>query len=193
MNYISYEKVIVLQHHVRICGWPEVIGAFRAPSRITPLDNVRLLLEALESGTCHWAKMTAEEVEKYREEVNRREQAGEVVGTIRKVRSDKGGTHSYRKRVRDEGEEDEDEDEEDEDEDEDEEDEDEDEEDEEDDEKSSEVEDVRPSKRIKLASSSSKKPPTMRAAKKGNTKSARNSSRRVTSRETIGTETDGEN
>lgn len=52
--------------------------------------EVRSLRDVLVTGTCQWKKLNRRELEEFRAEIQQREDAGEVVGTVRKKRADAG-------------------------------------------------------------------------------------------------------
>ncbi|KAG2119353.1 hypothetical protein DEU56DRAFT_747365 [Suillus clintonianus] len=91
MNYQNYEKAIVLVYGVKLDGWPEGLP-FLAPSHMHTVLEVRTLRDALVTGACHWKKLNRRELEDLRVDIQRRSDAGEVVGTVRKKRSDAGKT-----------------------------------------------------------------------------------------------------
>lgn len=107
MNYDNYERSIVVRYHVRLVGWP---GAFKSPSTIMQVKEARDLRAALKSGACRWIKMSPADVKLHNEEMEEREEMGEVIGKKRKVRCDKGTTRGDGEDGS-EGDEDEDEDE----------------------------------------------------------------------------------
>lgn len=91
MNYQNYEKAIVLVYGVKLDGWPEGLP-FLAPSHMHTVLEVRTLRDALVTGACYWKKLNQRELEDLRMDIQRRSDAGEVIGTVRKKRSDAGKT-----------------------------------------------------------------------------------------------------
>jgi hypothetical protein len=89
MNYVNYDRVIVLGLGVKLVGWPKAVN-FVKPSSIGSVIDARTLRDALKSGECHWVKLTARQIEEHQAEVGRRETEGETVGRPRKKRSDAG-------------------------------------------------------------------------------------------------------
>ncbi|KAG1777171.1 hypothetical protein EV702DRAFT_970313, partial [Suillus placidus] len=89
MNYQNYEKAIVLVYGVKLDGWPEGLP-FLAPSHMHTVLEVRSLRDALVTGACHWKKLNRRELEDLRTDIQRRSDAGEVIGTVGKKRSDAG-------------------------------------------------------------------------------------------------------
>ena len=69
---------------------PWTYREFKSPFDIHTIDDVRILLEALQCGRCCWVRMTKNDISRHREEVNKRIAAGETVGKPRQPRSDKG-------------------------------------------------------------------------------------------------------
>ncbi|KAG1871805.1 hypothetical protein DFJ58DRAFT_837119 [Suillus subalutaceus] len=92
MNYQNYEKAIVLVYGVKLDGWPEGLP-FIAPSHMHTILEVRTLRDALVTGACHWKKLTQRELEDLHMDIQRRSDAGEVIGMVRKKCSDTGKTH----------------------------------------------------------------------------------------------------
>ncbi|KAG1738700.1 hypothetical protein EDD22DRAFT_787178 [Suillus occidentalis] len=89
MNYQNYDKSIVLVYGIKLDGWPVGLP-FLAPSHMHTVVEVRVLRDALKTGACQWKKLTRRELEDFREDIKKREEAGEVVGTVRKKRADAG-------------------------------------------------------------------------------------------------------
>jgi hypothetical protein len=95
MNYVNYDRVIVLGLGVKLVGWPKTVN-FVKPSSIGSVIDARTLRDALKSGECHWIKLTARQIEDHRAEVERRKTEGETVGRPRKKRSDAGKKRKQR-------------------------------------------------------------------------------------------------
>lgn len=89
MNYQNYDKSIVLVYGIKLDGWPVGLP-FLAPSHMHTVVEVRMLRDTLKTGACQWKKLTRRELEDFREDIKKREEAGEVVGTVRKKRADAG-------------------------------------------------------------------------------------------------------
>ncbi|KAG2742986.1 hypothetical protein P692DRAFT_20643627, partial [Suillus brevipes Sb2] len=89
MNYQNYDKSIVLVYGIKLDGWPVGLP-FLAPSHMHTVVEVRVLRDALKTGACQWKKLTRRELEDFWEDIKKREEAGEVVGTVRKKRADAG-------------------------------------------------------------------------------------------------------
>ncbi|KAG2742529.1 hypothetical protein P692DRAFT_201674856, partial [Suillus brevipes Sb2] len=89
MNNQNYEKAIVLVYGVKLDGWPEGLP-FLAPSHMHTVLEVRTLRDTLVTGACYWKKLNRRELEDLRMDIQRRSDAGEVIGTVRKKRSDAG-------------------------------------------------------------------------------------------------------
>jgi len=96
MNYVNYEKAIMLLHGVKIVGWP--LEAFISPSEITNIVDMRKLRDAWKSGACKWVRLTQAELDTYAVSLDERQKNGEVVGKPRKKRSDAGVLRGKRKR-----------------------------------------------------------------------------------------------
>jgi hypothetical protein len=62
MEYVQFERLLVEVHGVDIVGWPTGV-LFANPSKITRIDDLNMLHAALVQGTCHWTKLTQEELE----------------------------------------------------------------------------------------------------------------------------------
>jgi len=89
MNYMNYDKMIVLGLGVKLVGWPRAVG-FAKPSSIGSVVDARTLRDALKSGECHWIKLTTRQIDDHRRELENREAEGETIGKPRKRRSDAG-------------------------------------------------------------------------------------------------------
>ncbi|KAG0708394.1 hypothetical protein DFH29DRAFT_1065763 [Suillus ampliporus] len=89
MNYPNYIKSIVLSYSIVLDGWPETIP-FMSPWNIHTVCEIWELCDALKAGTCAWKRLTKTELEKYKEDLERRRAAGETVGKPRKKHSDSG-------------------------------------------------------------------------------------------------------
>ncbi|KAG2149242.1 hypothetical protein DEU56DRAFT_908942 [Suillus clintonianus] len=103
MNYPNYIKSIVLSYSIVLDGWPATIP-FTSPWNIHTVCEIRDLRDALKAGTCAWKRLTKTELEKYKEDLERRRAAGEMVGKPRKKRSDSGTSCKRKNTQRDEGE-----------------------------------------------------------------------------------------
>lgn len=88
MNYPNYEAKVVERYQIKLIGW--TYCEFKSPFDIHTIDDVRLLLEALQCGRCCWVRMTKGEMGRHRDEVNKRIAAGETIGKARQPRSDIG-------------------------------------------------------------------------------------------------------
>ncbi|KAG1724202.1 uncharacterized protein EDB91DRAFT_1255338 [Suillus paluster] len=92
MNYPNYIKSIVLSYSIVLNGWPATIP-FTSPWNIHTVCEIRELCDALKAGTCAWKRLTKTELEKYKEDLERRRAAGETVGKPRKKSSNSGTSH----------------------------------------------------------------------------------------------------
>ncbi|KIM88301.1 hypothetical protein PILCRDRAFT_85516 [Piloderma croceum F 1598] len=89
MNYVNYDKAIVLGLGVKLVGWPKAIS-FAKPSSIGSVVDACMLHDALKSGECHWIKLTTRQIDDHRGELENCEAEGEMIGKPRKKRSDAG-------------------------------------------------------------------------------------------------------
>jgi len=83
MNYVNYDRVIVLGLGIKLVGWPKTVN-FVKPSSIGSVIDARTLCDALKFGECHWIKLTARQIEDHRVQLGRCEMEGETVGWPRK-------------------------------------------------------------------------------------------------------------
>jgi hypothetical protein len=88
MNYANYDTKVIERYQTKLIGW--TYHEFKSPFDIHTIDDVRLLLEALQCGKCCWVRMSKNEVGCHKDEVDKRRAAGEIVGKPRQSRSDKG-------------------------------------------------------------------------------------------------------
>ncbi|KAJ7573042.1 hypothetical protein C8J56DRAFT_1066968 [Mycena floridula] len=91
MSYTNYDRDIIVAHKVHLIGWPTQVP-FGAPSTLTRTGDVRDLLQALESGSCRWAKVNKDELRAAQSRVDAQEPKK------RKERSDVGGNHAKKKK-----------------------------------------------------------------------------------------------
>ncbi|KAG6877552.1 hypothetical protein C0992_009704 [Termitomyces sp. T32_za158] len=89
MNYINYDMTIVEKYHVHLVGWPSRI-AFGSPSKISTVDDIRLLRSALKDGECKWMFLTAEERKAHDRKLAEARMQGTLARKKRKERADKG-------------------------------------------------------------------------------------------------------
>ncbi|KAF8344810.1 hypothetical protein F5887DRAFT_858589, partial [Amanita rubescens] len=89
MNYVNYEKSIILKYHVKLIGWPDDVK-FTNPASLTSVKDLRKLRQALRTQACRWVKPPDCDIKYLRESIDAQEAAGESVGQKRKRRSDKG-------------------------------------------------------------------------------------------------------
>ena len=89
MQYLNYERDIVLRYGVVLEGWTHSLWA--NPSELsTSLEPLRQLVDALKSGSCKFVKLTREDWEKRRKEYYAKIDSGEIRSRERKKRSDAG-------------------------------------------------------------------------------------------------------
>ncbi|KAF8808962.1 hypothetical protein BYT27DRAFT_7222761 [Phlegmacium glaucopus] len=80
---------IMQRYQIKLVGWTFGLKII-SPHNIHTIDDLRLLLEALCSGSCHWVHMSQVEMTKHEADYARRKANGEVVVKKRKQRSDNG-------------------------------------------------------------------------------------------------------
>ena len=98
MNYNNYDVSVVLKYKIRLVGWP--LDKFASPYNFNTVDKLRDLRDALRCGSCFWMRLSSRELTRHAKEMKERTAAGEVIGTKRKERSDKGSKKGPRKRTR---------------------------------------------------------------------------------------------
>jgi hypothetical protein len=87
MQYVNYEKDIVIKYGVALEGWTHPTWA--NPSDLsTSLPPLQALANAVKNGTCHFRTLTPEERQQRETEYFRKATSGEIVQ--RKIRKDKG-------------------------------------------------------------------------------------------------------
>ena len=96
MNYVNYDKAIMLLHGVKIIGWP--LEAFVSPSDVTNVIEIRKLRDAWKSGSCKWVRLTEAELNAHAASLEEREKNGKTIRKPRKKRSDAGVPRGKRKR-----------------------------------------------------------------------------------------------
>ena len=67
MNYTNYDAKVIDWYHMKLMGW--TFCEFKSPFDIHTIDNVCLLLEALQSGSCFWMWMSKNEVHHHKIDV----------------------------------------------------------------------------------------------------------------------------
>ncbi|KAG2140388.1 hypothetical protein BD769DRAFT_1324523, partial [Suillus cothurnatus] len=80
---------IILVYGIKLDGWPVGLP-FLSPSHMHTVIEVCTFCDALKTGTCQWKKLTQWELEDFRKDIKKHEEAGEVVGTVCKKRADTG-------------------------------------------------------------------------------------------------------
>jgi hypothetical protein len=88
MNYANYDTKVVDRYQTKLVGW--TYQEFKSPFDIHTIDDVRLLLAALQCGSCFWIRMTKGEVNRHKQDLDKRRAAGEIIGKPRQPRSDIG-------------------------------------------------------------------------------------------------------
>ncbi|EGO05020.1 hypothetical protein SERLA73DRAFT_149302 [Serpula lacrymans var. lacrymans S7.3] len=89
MNYVNYETAIVQTHKVRLANWPTGLK-FVNLSFIGTVGDIQTLHNSLRTGECHWEKLTRLQQIAHKLDLERRQEAGEIVGKPQKQRSDAG-------------------------------------------------------------------------------------------------------
>lgn len=95
MNYCNYDIALVEKRRVKCFNWPPNIPMI-SPSDILVLEDLITLRESWRVGRTCWSKITKQEADDHMAEVKARQASGEVVGTKRKTRDDKGTTRGKR-------------------------------------------------------------------------------------------------
>ena len=88
MNYPNYECQIMQKHKLVSFTFHEFISPFN----INTVNDLRILCDALQCGSCCWAQMTKGEVARHSADLSVWEGEGAVTGKKRKGRLDKGTT-----------------------------------------------------------------------------------------------------
>jgi hypothetical protein len=89
MQYLNYERDIVLRHGVVLEGWTH--STWANPSELsTSLEPLRRLLDALKNDTCKFVKLTTAQRQKRQEEYNKKVDSGEIQVQERQKRKDAG-------------------------------------------------------------------------------------------------------
>jgi hypothetical protein len=96
MNYANYETSIVQQYSVRLVGWPKTVK-FVNPSQIGTVLEIRTLRDDLNSGACHWVKLSKSQLAAHIADIEARRDRGETIGKKRKKRSDAGTSHKRKR------------------------------------------------------------------------------------------------
>jgi hypothetical protein len=98
MNYRNYEGKIVEKYGVALIGWPTAIPQVCNPSNVGTRLLLEKLLDALESGQCHWIALTGDQVDARKKANQAREDRGEVIYKPRKSVARAGATASKKSR-----------------------------------------------------------------------------------------------
>ena len=89
MQYLNYERDIVLRHGVILEGWTH--STWANPSELsTSLEPLRKFVGALQDGTCKFRKLSREECQKRQEEYDRKVSKSEIQVQERQKRKDTG-------------------------------------------------------------------------------------------------------
>ena len=91
MKYKSYVPNIVMKYQVMLVNWPEGVP-FQAPSEMSSVRSVYMLLEALGSGKCQWQWASKKDVKKLVDETT---SGGCPLKEKWKQHSDRGKTHNH--------------------------------------------------------------------------------------------------
>jgi len=91
MSFANFHMKVVARYSVDINGWPENGPKFGNPSYMTSsLEKLSILYNALESGACHFVKLSEREKDRRVESYLQMIESGELVLCKRKTRSDAG-------------------------------------------------------------------------------------------------------
>lgn len=89
MQYVNYERAIVLRLGVELQGWTHPMWA--NPSELsTSLPPLQILFDAIKDGSCKFVKLTREECKAREVEYQHKIKAGQVQVSMRKKRKDAG-------------------------------------------------------------------------------------------------------
>ncbi|KAJ7636844.1 hypothetical protein FB45DRAFT_907471 [Roridomyces roridus] len=94
MNHKDYIGAIVKKFGVGIIGWPQGVP-FVTASKIGALPTIKKLHDALESGACHWRKLTPSEKARLIAQHEEMLENGEVTKTTRKGKGKGKGKKGY--------------------------------------------------------------------------------------------------
>ncbi|KAJ3748068.1 hypothetical protein DFH05DRAFT_1522492 [Lentinula detonsa] len=103
MNYVNYHQKIVAKSHVRLIGLPQLPVFMDAKGPVQPftikdLPTLEALHTVLQCGTCHWVRMSQDDIAEHSEWLKTQ------VPKERAVRSDKGQKRGSRKQTASNGE-----------------------------------------------------------------------------------------
>jgi hypothetical protein len=89
MQYINYERAIVLRLGVELQGWTHPTWA--NPSELsTSLPPLQALLDAIKHGNCKFVRLSREELKAREADYHKKIQTGEIQVVQRKKRKDAG-------------------------------------------------------------------------------------------------------
>ena len=74
MNYPNYDSKVIDRYQTKLVGW--TYHEFKSPFDIHTIDDVRILLEALQCGSCFWVRITKSKVNRHKFELDKRRAAG---------------------------------------------------------------------------------------------------------------------
>ncbi|EGO18420.1 hypothetical protein SERLADRAFT_412243 [Serpula lacrymans var. lacrymans S7.9] len=89
MNYVNYKTAIVQTHKVRLVNWPTGLK-FVNPSFIGTVGDIQTLRNSLRTSKYHWEKLKRLQQMAHKLNLERCQEAGEIVGKPQKQRSDAG-------------------------------------------------------------------------------------------------------
>ncbi|EPS95022.1 hypothetical protein FOMPIDRAFT_37516, partial [Fomitopsis schrenkii] len=96
MSYKNFERDIVVEYGINIVGWSH--PTWKDPSKLsTSLPALQTLLDALNSGACHFVRLSKPEHAKRKAAHEAKVKSGEIVP--RKIRSDAGRKRQKRKKT----------------------------------------------------------------------------------------------
>jgi hypothetical protein len=96
MNYTNYETSIVQQYNVRLVRWPKTVK-FVNPLQIGTVLKICTLRDDLNSGACHWVKLSKSQLAAHIADIEARRDQGETIGKKRKKWSDAGTSHKRKR------------------------------------------------------------------------------------------------
>lgn len=96
MEYLNYEKKIVIDFGIELVGWTH--ETFACPSALpNSIEDLKKLREALEDGSCYFRHLPQSERARRHGAYEAQVRAGEI--KTRRERSDKGGRHKTQRDV----------------------------------------------------------------------------------------------
>ena len=101
MQYLNYERDVVLRHGVVLEGWTH--STWANPSELsTSLEPLRKLLDALKNDTCKFTKLTREKLQKRQELYNKNVDSSDIQVWERQKQKDAGQKRKWVGQIDDE-------------------------------------------------------------------------------------------